>query len=187
SGMFGFVLNTRRPQLANRQIRHALVSLFDFEWANRNLFFDAYRRTTSYYDGSELSFRNGPASDREQEILAPWPDAVLPEILRGEWQPPASDGSGRGRAFLRRGYDLLIEAGCRMQDGRMLAPDGTPLTLEILLNGNSGEAVASSYARTLARLGIEARIRVVEAAQYQQRLQTYDYDVILQSFYSSLS
>src|SRR5690606_37639349 len=83
SGMFGFVPNTRRPVFANRQVRQALVSLFDFEWANRNLFFDAYRRTGSHYDGSELSSSGHPASEAERKLLAPWPDAVLPEIMSG--------------------------------------------------------------------------------------------------------
>jgi peptide/nickel transport system substrate-binding protein len=163
------------------------VSLFDFEWANRNLFFGTYRRTRSYFDGSELSSFGRPADAVERAILAPFPDAVTPEIMEGGWKPPESDGTGRDRDFLRHGYDRLLEAGYRLTDGRLIGPDGRPLAFEILLNGKSGEAVAAAWQRTLEKLGIGVTIRIVEAAQYQQRLQTYDYDVIMQFYYSSLS
>lgn len=187
SGMLGFVLNTRRAVFSDWRVRLALASLFDFEWANRNLFHGTYQRTRSHYDGSVLSSFGHPADAREREILAPFPDAVLPEVMEGKWQPPQSDGSGRDRNFLRQGFDLLKQAGYRLENGQMIGPDGTPLTFEILLNGKSGEAVASSFARTLEKIGIRATIHIVESAQYQQRLQTYDYDVIMQFYYASLS
>src|SRR5690606_20202163 len=94
SGMYGFVMNTRRPVFADRDVRHALSGLFDFEWANRNLFNGAYARIRSFYDGSDLSSFGAPASDEERALLAPFPDAVLPEIFTGKWQLPHSDGTG---------------------------------------------------------------------------------------------
>ena len=187
SGMYGFVMNTRRPVFSNRALRLALVSLFDFEWANRNLFNGAYNRTKSYYDGSELSSHGVPASEAERALLAPFPDAVLPEIMEGRWTPPASDGSGRDREFLRAGMEALKAAGYRLEGQRMVGPDGRPLSFEIMLNGNSGVPLATSWTRTLERLGIDATIRVVDSAQYLQRQRTYDYDVILQNYTSSLS
>ena len=187
SGMYGFVMNTRRPVFSNRAVRHALVSLFDFEWANRNLFNGAYSRTKSYYDGSELSSHGIPASAAERALLAPFADAVLPEIMEGKWSPPVSDGSGRDREFLRAGMEALRQAGYRLEGRRMVGPDGAPLAFEIMLNGNAGVPLATSWTRTLERLGIEATIRVVDSAQYLQRQRTYDYDVILQNFTSSLS
>jgi peptide/nickel transport system substrate-binding protein len=187
SGMYGFVMNTRRPVFADRAVRQALVSLFDFEWANRNLFNGAYERTKSYYDGSELSSYGIPASEAERALLAPFPDAVLPEIMEGKWAPPVSDGSGRDREFLRAGMEALNAAGYKLEGRRMVGPDGRPLAFEIMLNGNAGVPLATSWTRTLERLGIEATIRVVDSAQYLQRQRTYDYDVILQNFTSSLS
>ena len=187
SGMYGFVFNTRRPVFADRALRHALLGLFDFEWANRNLFDSAYSRTRSYYDGSDLSSHGIPASEAERRLLAPFPDAVLPEIMDGTWAPPVSDGSGRDRDFLRAGMEALKAAGYRLDGKRLIGPDGRPLAFEIMLNGTSGVPLATSWTRTLERLGIEASIRVVDSAQYLQRQRTYDYDVILQSYTSSLS
>lgn len=187
SGMYGFVMNTRRAVFKDRAVRKALTDLFDFEWANQNLYSGAYQRTASYFDGSELSSHGHPASEAELALLKPFPDAVLPEMLTGDWTPPASDGTGRDRAFLRKGFDELKAAGFTLTDGRMIGPDGKPLAFEILLNGKSGEAISVAWQRTLAKLGIAVSVRIVDSAQYLQRQQTYDFDVILQSYTSSLS
>lgn len=187
SGMYGFVMNTRRPVFANRDVRVALAGLFDFEWANRNLLNRVYDRTVSYFDGSELASTGRAASEAERELLAPFPDAVLPAIMDGTWTPPSSDGSGRDREFLRRGLEALQAAGCKLDGRTMLAPDGTQLTFEIMLNGPSGQALATVWTRTLERLGIKAQIRIVDSAQYLQRQRTYDFDVMLHNYTSSLS
>jgi peptide/nickel transport system substrate-binding protein len=187
SGMLGFVMNTRRPVFKDRAVRVALAGLFDFEWANKNLFNDAYTRTKSYFDGSILSAHGNPASAAEKALLAPFPDAVLPEVMAGTWAPPQSDGTGRDRAFLKKGFDTLKAAGYTMEDGRLVGPDGRPLAFEILLNGNASVPIGVAWQRTLERLGIQVAIRSVDSAQYLQRQQTYDYDVILQSYSASLS
>jgi len=187
SGMYGFVLNTRRPVFSDPAVRHALVALFDFEWANRNLFNGAYARTRSYFDASDLSSHGVAASEAEKALLAPFPDAVLPEILAGTWAPAASDGSGRDRDFLRNGVEALQAAGARIEGGRMLGPDGQQLTFEIMLNGNSGVPLATAWSRTLERVGIKVDIRVVDSAQYLQRQRTYDFDAMLHNYTSSLS
>jgi peptide/nickel transport system substrate-binding protein len=185
--MFGFVLNTRRPVFQNRDVRRALAGLFDFEWSNRNLFNDAYKRTTSYFEGSELSSTGRPASEAEKDLLAPFPDAVRPDILAGTWAPPTSDGSGRDREFLRQGFEALKAAGYTMQDGRMVDASGKPLAFEILLNGKSSEQISMAWQRTLARLGVTVSIRSVDAAQYLQRQRTYDFDAMMMRYTSSLS
>jgi peptide/nickel transport system substrate-binding protein len=187
SGMYGFVLNTRRPVFQDRAVRHALAGLFDFEWANRNLFNGAYTRTTSYYAGSELSSHGVPASDAERALLAPFPDAVLPRIMDGTWSPPVSDGSGRDRDFFRAGLEALQAAGWTLDGGVMRGPDGQPLSFEIMLNGTSGVPLATAWQRTLERLGIRTEIRVVDSAQYLQRQRTYDFDAMLHLYTSSLS
>ncbi len=187
SGMFGFVLNTRRDVFKDRAVRAALVDLFDFEWANKNLFSGAYTRTKSYFDGSVLASTGVPASEAERALLAPFPEAVAPAIMAGLWTPAKSDGSGRDRNFLKSGLDALSRAGYRLTGGKLVDSSGKQLAFEILLNGQSGEAVSTAWQRTLARIGIAATIRSVDSAQYLKRQQTYDYDVMLQRYSSSLS
>lgn len=187
SGMYGFVMNTRRPVFQDRALRQALAGLFDFEWANRNLFNGAYVRTRSYYDGSPLSSHGVPASAAERALLAPFPDAVLPDIMDGTYALPASDGSGRDRDFLRIGMDALKAAGYRLDGRQLMDGNGRPVTFEIMLNGPSGQALAMAWARTLERLGIHASVRIVDSAQYLQRQRTYDFDAMLMRYTSSLS
>ncbi|MBO6901822.1 MAG: ABC transporter substrate-binding protein [Rhizobiaceae bacterium] len=187
SGMYGFVMNVRRPVFADREVRRAIAGLFDFEWANKNLYAGAYTRTKSYFDGSPLSSSGRPADDAEKALLAPFPDAVVPEIMAGEWAPPKSDGSGRDRAFLKSGLDALRQAGYTLTDGKMMGPDGKQLAFEIMLNGKSGEPLAIAWQRTLGQLGIEATIRSVDSAQFLQRQRVYDFDTMLMNYTSSLS
>lgn len=187
SGMYGFVFNTRRPAFADRQVRSGLSDLIDFEWINRSLFAGAYARTKSFFDGSDLSSSGIPASDAEKALLAPYPQAVAPEILDGTWSPAASDGTGRDRAFMKRGFDKLKAAGFRVENEKLVGPDGKALAFEILLRGKEGEQAATAWKRTLGFLGVEATLTTVDPAQYTQRLQTYDYDVIAFTYPSSLS
>lgn len=187
SGMLGFVMNTRRAPFDDQKLREALVSLFDFEWANRNLLSGAYTRTKSFWDNSELSSYGRAASEAERALLAPFPDAVPTEIMERGWQPPQSDGSGRDRNFLRAGLDKLKSAGYTIEEGRLANRDGKPLAFEIMLKGQDGQQLAMAWQQTLARLGIEVTIRSVDAAQYQRRITDYDFDVVLYNYTSSLS
>ncbi|MEN5249431.1 extracellular solute-binding protein [Brucella pseudintermedia] len=187
ANLLGFVFNTRRPIFADRRVRQALGLLFDFEWANRNLFADQYRRTQSYWEGSELSSVGKPADDREKQLLAPFPDAVREDVMNGTWHPPVTDGSGHDRTPAKKAYDLLMEAGFRFEHGLAIDPSGKPLAFEIMTRSPDEEKVALAYKRNLARLGITAEIRTADDAQYQQRLQTFDYDMILGALAGSLS
>ncbi|MBE7185461.1 MAG: ABC transporter substrate-binding protein [Methylobacterium mesophilicum] len=187
SGMLGFVMNTRRAPFDDREVRRALASLFDFEWANRNLLSGAYTRTQSYFDNSDLSSHGLAASAGERGLLAPFPDAVSPGIMERGWDAPVSDGTGRDRNFLRAGFDKLKAADFSMQNGRLMGTSGRPLTFELMLKGRDGEQLASAWAASLARLGITVNIRSVDASQYQLRLNAYDYDMIMFNYTSSLS
>ncbi|MCO5065627.1 MAG: extracellular solute-binding protein [Rhizobiaceae bacterium] len=187
SGMYGIVMNTRRPIFADRAFRAGLTELFDFEWVNRNLLSETYRRTTSFFDNSDLSSHGRPADATERALLAPFPDAVTPDIMERGWTPPASDGSGRDRTFLRVGFETLKAAGYSLKDGRMIGPDGQPVVFEIMLKGKEGEQLAIAWQQTLAKLGIELVIRSVDASQFQQRQINYDYDTFLFNYTSSLS
>ncbi len=187
ANLLGFVFNTRRPIFADRRVRQALGLLFDFEWVNRNLFADQYRRTQSYWEGSELSSVGKPADHREKQLLAPFPDAVREDVMNGTWHPPVTDGSGHDRTPAKKAYDLLMEAGFRFEHGLAIDPSGKPLAFEIMTRSPDEEKVALAYKRNLARLGITAEIRTADDAQYQQRLQTFDYDMILGALAGSLS
>ncbi len=187
SGMFGIVLNTRRPVFQDPKLRLALIDLFDFEWANRSLFSGAYTRTRSFFDNSELSSSGNPASEAEKALLAPFPDAVTPEIMANGWTPPVSDGSGLDRAFMRVGFEKLKQAGYVLKDGHLIAPDGKAVAFEIMLKSNENQQIAVAYQQTLAKLGIAVTVRSVDAAQFLQRQINYDFDAMFFNYTASLS
>jgi len=187
SGMLGIVLNTRRPVFQDPKLRLALIDLFDFEWANRSLFSGAYTRTRSFFDNSELSSSGIPASEAEKALLAPFPDAVTPEIMANGWTPPVSDGSGLDRAFMRVGFEKLKKAGYVLKDGRLIAPDGKAVAFEIMLKSNENQQIAVAYQQTLAKLGIAVTVRSVDAAQFLQRQINYDFDAMFFNYTASLS
>ncbi|WP_349365256.1 MAG: extracellular solute-binding protein [Roseitalea porphyridii] len=190
---FGFFFNTRRDVFADRRVREALSMLFDFEWINANLFSDRFSRTGSYWQNSdELSALGRPATERERALLAPFPDAVSPEIMDGTYAPTVTDGSGRDRSVLREAVAMLAEAGYRIEDGRMMK-DGEQLSFEILLGTvvgattNEIERMALAYQRTAEAIGIDISLRGVDDAQFQKRRQTWDYDMVAGSLSASLS
>lgn len=187
SGMLGFVLNSRRPLLADKALRRALADLLDFEWINANLFNGAFTRTKSFYDNSSLSSFGRPATEAERALLAPFPDAVDPEVMAGAWKPPVSDGTGRDRAFVKHAYDRLAAAGYTRKGSALTSPSGQPVAFEVMLKSKGGEPVALAWQRTLALIGIRLDIRSVDDAQYQQRLISRDFDAILNFYPSSLS
>jgi peptide/nickel transport system substrate-binding protein len=188
AGMTALVFNTRRPVFADPRVRRALIMLFDFEWTNRTLYNGLFKRTTSYFERSYLASTGRPADARERALLAPFPDAVRPEFLEGAYKFPSSDGSGQNRANQKAAFALLSEAGMVLKDGRLVtANGGQQLAFEILANSNAQEALLLSYARSLEPLGIAVRVRVVDSAQYQERLSSYDYDMIQNTWPASLS
>ena len=188
AGMSALVFNTRKPIFADQRVRQALIKLFDFEWVNRTLFHSQYARTESYFDRSELSSFHRRADFRELELLRPFPDAVRPEIMDGSFALPESDGTGENRVGREDALHLLEQAGYRLKDGRLVnQTTGEPLTFEILAVTRGQERLLLTYARALKQLGIETRIRQVDSAQYQQRKQTYDFDMIQYFWPVSLS
>ncbi|WP_371823929.1 ABC transporter substrate-binding protein [Phyllobacterium sp. 628] len=187
SNFYGFTFNTRRDEFKDRTVREALALMFDFEWTNRNLYAGRYQRLGSYWQGSDLSALGIAADATERAILAQFPDAVLPEVMDGTYEPASTDGSGRDRKEMKRAYDLLISRGYSIKDEQMLDPKGNPLNFEILTRSVAEERLGIAYKRTLERLGIGVTVRTVDDAQYQKRLQTFDYDVILGAYLGTLS
>jgi peptide/nickel transport system substrate-binding protein len=177
----GFLFNTRLPKFADVRVRRALAMLYDFEWANKNIFDGKFERTASYWQNSELSALGRPASEKEKALLAPFPGSVLPEVMNGTWRPAATDGSGRDRAVLRSAFELLKSAGFAMNGGALTGPDGQPFGFEILTASQGEERLASIYQRTLQKLGIAVSIRSVDDAQIQQRKQRFDFEVVIGS------
>ena len=179
TGMQAFVMNTRREQFSDPRVREALALAFDFEWTNRNLFNGQYTRTRSYFSNSDLAARGKPEGE-ELAVLEPFRGQV-PEVVFGEaYAPPVTDGSGWLRDNLRRANALLQDAGWVVQDLRLVnANTGAPLRFEILLVSPAFERIVLPYVRNLKRLGIEAKVRLVDENQYINRFRQFDFDMMV--------
>ena len=187
SGMAALVFNTRRPLFADPRVRQALIKLFDFEWINRNLYHGQYARTESYFARSDLSSHGRPADATERKLLAPYADQVKPAIMDGTFSFPTTDGSGENREGRVEALKLLEEAGWRLKGGKLVNDADEPFEFEILAATRAQERLLLTYARALKQVGIDARIRQVDSAQYQRRKQTYDFDMIQYVWPVSLS
>jgi peptide/nickel transport system substrate-binding protein len=186
-GMSGFAFNTRRPIFANVAVRKALATLLDFEWINENLYHRAFVRAGGYFNDSELSSIGRPADEKERKLLAPFSDAVAPEVMDGTYKPVSASGRDE-RKVLRDALAVLKEAGYELRgDALVETATNKPLTFEIMVTTKEDERLALAYQRTLDRIGIKISIRSVDSAQYQQRRTTFDFDVIRNTWPVSLS
>jgi peptide/nickel transport system substrate-binding protein len=185
--MSALVFNTRRPLFADQRVREALIKLFDFEWINRNLYHGQYARTESYFARSELSSHGRPADEKEMALLAPYAGEVKPKIMDGTYAFPVSDGTGENREGRREALALLEQAGYRLEKGKLRDKDGKPVGFEILAATRAEERLLLTYARALKQVGIDARIRQVDSAQYQRRKLSFDYDMLQYDWPVSLS
>jgi microcin C transport system substrate-binding protein len=186
TGMQGFGMNTRRSEFKDVRVRHALAMVFDYEWANKNLFFGAYTRTRSYFSNSDLA-SSGIPEGAERALLDKYRDKLPPDLFTRPFELPVTDGSGNNREELRGALALLEQAGWKVKDRKLVNAEGEPFTFEILLDQPTFERVALPYVQWLSRLGIEARVRTVDPAQFQQRIDTYDFDMIVVVFGESES
>jgi microcin C transport system substrate-binding protein len=167
-------------------VREALGMLFDFQWANRTLFNSAYQRTTSYFPNSNFAAKDIPQGT-EWLLLKPWQEK-LPEQLFGQpFQVPVTDGKGIPRETLSKALKLLQEAGWKTGRNGLHNRQGQPFNLEILLVNPRLERILQSYVQTLRRIGIDARLRTVDRAQFKHRLDAFDYDMTLLVLPQSLS
>lgn len=187
TGMQGFVFNTRRAIFEDRRVRRALAHAFDFEWTNQNLFYGAYTRTTSYFSNSELASQGLPSAE-ELAILEPYRGDVPEEVFTEEYRPPSTDGSGNIRGNLRTALELLREAGWVVRDRQLVhGESGRPMRFEMMLVSPAFERVVLPFQRNLRRLGIDMRVRTVDSSQYQNRIDNFDFDMIVFSRGQSLS
>ena len=177
SGTQGFFFNLRRAKFADPRTRQALDLAFDFEWTNKNLFYGAYKRTASYFENSPLRAESKPSAD-ELALLEPFKDKLPPAVFGDALTPAPSDGSGQDRNNLHKARELLAAAGWTIKDGKLTDTNGEPFRIEFLLDSPSYVKVIGSYIKNLQILGIEANIRTVDSAQYEERQKNFDYDVV---------
>jgi microcin C transport system substrate-binding protein len=185
--MQAFVFNTRLDRFQDPRVRRAFNYAFDFEWANKNLFYDQYRRVSSYFQNTELA-SSGLPEGRELEILNEVKDQVPPEVFTEPYENPVTDGSGAIRRNLRTALKLFKEAGWVVKDGQLVnAKSGKRMTASFLLVSPQFERIVQPYARNLEKLGIEVSLRVVDSAQYSRRLDSFDFDIVVGNFGQSQS
>lgn len=177
TGMQGYVFNLRRPLFQDPRVRRALIDAFDFEWTNKNLFYGQYERTRSYFSNSELASTGLPSAD-ELALLEPLRGKIPDEVFSKEYTVPSTDPPSSIRDNLRAAMALLKDAGWEVFDGK-LTKDGKPFAFEILVDQPAWERISGAYLDNLKRLGIEATIRPVDTAQYKNRTDNFDYDMIV--------
>jgi microcin C transport system substrate-binding protein len=181
SGAQGMFINTRREKLADPRVREALDYAFDFEWTNKTLFFGMYTRTASYFENSDLKAVGMP-SPEELQLLEPFRDSLPAEVFGEVYTPPVTDGSGRYRPSIRTASKLLDDAGWKLQDGVRKNAKGQTLDIEFLIDDPVSERILGPYTVKLVELGINASLRRVDPSQEQERLKTYDFDILTQRY-----
>lgn len=188
TGMQAFVMNTRREIFQDPIVREAMTYLWDFEWVNKTIMFDAYTRTDSFYENSELE-ATGLPGPKELAVLEPLRDRIPERVFTQDYEPPVTDGSGNSREPLMKALELLRQAGWNVDGNRKLVhgESGKPFAFEVLLYSDLLVPHTQALKRGVERLGGSVELRVVDAAQYQNRLQSYDFDMVVSGWPQSLS
>jgi microcin C transport system substrate-binding protein len=179
--------NLRRDLFKDRRVREAFVHLVDFEWFNKTLSYGLLTRINSYFFNSELA-ATGLPSKEELEVLEPLRGQIPEEVFTQEFKLPVTDGSGNNREGARRAIALLKEAGWEIRDGKMTSKaTGQPFSFEMLLGEPRMERFALPFKQWAEKVGIEVRVRTVDPAQYQKRMDDFDFDLTIELFSQSLS
>jgi microcin C transport system substrate-binding protein len=181
-----YVLNLRREKFSDRRVRQALGLAFNFEWLNENIFYGQYERISSYWNNSPLAATGLPSAG-ELELLEPYRDQLPEEVFTTEYSPPVSDGTETNRNNLFRALQLMQEAGWRLESGSLVDANGEPFEIEFLITSQSFERVLQPYLRDLEKIGIYGSIRLVDTAQYAERVESGDFDVFSYVGTNSLS
>ena len=186
-GMQAFAFNTRKDIFKDRKVREALAHAFDFEWTNKNLFYGAYKRTNSFFENSELASKGLPQG-QELNILKNYIDILPKEVFIKLYNPPKTDGSGYMRKNLQIATRLLASVGWELVDGQLVhGQTNQPFEFEILLVSPAFERIVLPFKENLQKLGIKIEIRTIDSAQYQNRMDSFDFDMIVSTFRQSLS
>lgn len=186
SGVQAWFLNSRKPHLSDPRVRQALNLAYDYEWANKTLFYSLYKRTRSMFENSDLA-ASGLPSEAELKLLEPYRAQVPPQVFTEEFQPPRTDGSGNNRTNLKQAQELLLQAGWRIENGKLVDAQGKPFTLEFMLFEPSFQRIINPFARNLERIGITVSIRVVDVSAFENRMRSFDFDVMSRRFAQPLT
>ena len=181
SGAQGWFLNTRLPKFKSPQLREALICAFDFEWTNKTIMYGSYERTHSVFQNSDM-MASGKPSPEEVALLEPFRGKVPDEVFGEPFVPPVTDGSGQDRSLLRKATQLLQQAGYVIKDGKRVSPQGERIAIEFLIEEPSFQPHHMPYIKNLNTLGIDASVRIIDAAQMQKRRNDFDYEVVIQRF-----
>jgi microcin C transport system substrate-binding protein len=184
--MQGIVLNLRRDQFKDARLRRAFNYAYDFEEMNKQLFYGQYKRINSYFEGTELASSGLPAGE-ELQILETVRDKVPAEVFTTAYANPVGGNPEAVRANLRESARLLKEAGYEVRDRKLVDSAGKPVTVEILVQDPSAERLVLFYKPSLERIGVTTSIRIVDDAQYQNRIRSFDFDMIVDVWGQSLS
>ena len=186
AGMQGFVFNLRRPLFKDKRVRQAISLAFDFEWSNEKLFYKQYTRVNSYFSNSELASSGLPQGE-ELALLQPYRDKLPAEIFTSEWKPPVATGPDGLRENLRKAKQLLDSAGWKLKEGVLQNEQGQKMEFEILLAQKAFGRIVEPYAQNLEKIGIKVSHRTVDVALYQRRVDTRDFDMVVNAIGQSQS
>jgi len=181
SGAQGWFINTRRQKLADPRVREALNNAFDFEWTDKTIMYGMYKRTVSVFQNSDMMAQGKPDAD-ETALLDRFRGHLSDEVFGEPYTPPISDGSGEDRVLLRKAAQLLGDAGCTIQNGKRVQPNGQPFAIEFLIDEPSFEPHHMAFIRNLKTLGIDATLRIVDPVQYRARRDNFDFDITIDRF-----
>ena len=181
TGFQSYVLNTRRPLLQDVRVRQALGLAVDYEWMNRQMFYNSYQRVRGLFGNTSCAATGTPSAE-ELALMEPWRGKIPDAAFGPADEPPRTDrphdpAVGGLRENLRRAQKLLADAGWTVQNGTLRNAQGQPFVLEYLDSNEGGARVVTPWMRNLEKLGVTLRFRPVDFALYQQRLQKFDFDV----------
>ena len=185
SGAQGFFINTRRAKFQDIRVRQALDLAFDFEFTNKNLFFAHYKRSVSFFENSDMKAVGKPTPE-ELALLEPFKADLPKEVYGDAYVPPISDGSGSDRKLLGEAHRLLVAAGYTLAGGKRVDAKGAQFEIEFMSSDATSERLLGPYVKNLNALGINATIRTIDAAQYERRVKSFDFDIMIQRFVMSL-
>lgn len=177
----GWAVNTRREKFADPATRQAIATLFDFEWTNRNLFYDAYERSNSIFENTELAATGRPGAD-ELELLEPLRTDLPEEVFGEAFNQNVTNGTGRDRRIFRKADALFKQAGWQQSDSRLVDANGKQLKIEVLIRSPVFERLLGPYTDSMRSMGIDPSIRLVDSSQFQSRIESYDFDMVGMAF-----